>query len=52
MPNADLFVGKNKNERDIGEPAYAKSIAKTTETKSPDDYATSHSEWQNFEKSR
>ena len=49
MPNADLFVGKNKNERDIRETAYAKSIAKTTETKSPDDYATIQPKWQNFE---
>ena len=53
MPNADLYVGKKKNnERDICQLAYAKSFAKTTGTNSPDGHATIQPKLRTFKKSR
>ena len=47
------YKAKRKdNERDICQPAYAKSFAKTTGTNSPEGHATIQPKWRNIKKSR
>ena len=52
FPAIEMKSNCNQTEKDIREPAYAKSFAKTTGTKSPDGHVAIQPKWQNFERNR